>query len=85
MAGRGLDALCQASIPVVAHQGNGGGLSIAEGFKLKSTCFNLRKADYGVTVLSDCITSYDKGKLPEMLRYYESKGSKVIGLNDLLN
>nr|WP_242003487.1 isochorismatase family cysteine hydrolase [Culicoidibacter larvae] len=30
---------------------------------VKSTCFNLRKADYGVTVLSDCITSYDKKKL----------------------
>ncbi|MDR2908563.1 MAG: cysteine hydrolase [Oscillospiraceae bacterium] len=51
---------------------------------VKSTCFNLRKADYGVTVLSDCITSYDKKKLPEMLRYYESKGSKVIDLNGLL-
>lgn len=25
-------------------------------------------------VLSDCITSYDKKKLPELLAYYESKG-----------
>jgi nicotinamidase-related amidase len=49
---------------------------------VKSTCFNLRKADYGVTVLSDCITSYDKRKIPEMLRYYESKGSKIISSND---
>jgi len=32
--GRDIDALCMAGIPVVAHQGNGGGLSIAEGFKL---------------------------------------------------
>jgi nicotinamidase-related amidase len=51
---------------------------------VKSTCFNLRKADYGVTVLSDCVTGYDKRKIDEMLRYYESKGSKIIGLNDLL-
>lgn len=51
---------------------------------IKSTCYNMRKADYGVTVLSDCITSYDKKKIDEMLRYYESKGSKIMSLNDLL-
>ena len=51
---------------------------------VKSTCYNLRKANYGVNVLSDCITSYDKRKIDEMLRYYESKGSKIICLNDLV-
>ena len=51
---------------------------------VKSTCYNLCKANYGVNVLSDCITSYDKRKIDEMLSYYESKGSKIIGLNDLL-
>ena len=51
---------------------------------VKSTCFNLTKAGYKVTVLSDCITSYDKKKIDEMLHYYESKGSKVISLNDLI-
>jgi nicotinamidase-related amidase len=51
---------------------------------VKSTVFNLTKANYKVNVLSDCITSYDKRKIDEMLHYYESKGSKIIGLNDLL-
>jgi len=51
---------------------------------VKSTCYNLLKANYTVSVLSDCITSYDKKKIPEMLHYYESKGGKVISLNDLL-
>ncbi|MDR2591042.1 MAG: cysteine hydrolase [Oscillospiraceae bacterium] len=51
---------------------------------VKSTCFNLTKAGYNVTVLSDCITSYDKKKIPEMLQYYESKDCKAIELNDLL-
>lgn len=51
---------------------------------VKSTCYNLRKANHGVNVLADCITSYDKRKIDEMLRYYESKGSKIISLNDLL-
>lgn len=34
---------------------------------VKSTCYNMRKAGYDVTVLSDCITSYDKRKIDEML------------------
>ena len=50
---------------------------------VKSTCYNLCKENYSVNVLSDCITSYDKRKIDEMLRYYESKGSKIICLNDL--
>ena len=51
---------------------------------VKSTCYNLLKANHKVTVLSDCITSYDKKKLDEMLHYYESKGSQIVSLNDLL-
>ena len=51
---------------------------------VKSTCYNLRKANYEVIVLSDCISSWDKKKIPEMLRYYESNGCKIICLNDLL-
>ena len=51
---------------------------------VKSTCYNLTKANYKVNVLSDCVTSYDKKKIDEMLHYYESKGCKIISLNDLL-
>jgi len=50
---------------------------------VKSTCFNLRKVNYGVNVLSDCITSWSKTKIPEMLAYYESKGCKNLSLNEL--
>ena len=50
---------------------------------VKSTVFNLCKANYKVNVLSDCITSYDKRKIDEMLNYYEKNGSKIISLNDL--
>ena len=52
---------------------------------VKSTVFNMCKENYKVTVLSDCITSYDKRKIDEMLNYYEKKGSKIINLNDLLD
>lgn len=52
---------------------------------VKSTCYNLCKENYGVQVLSDCVTSYDKRKIDEMLRYYKSEGSKITSLKDLLN
>lgn len=52
---------------------------------VKSSAYNLAKANYKVNVLSDCITSYDKKKINQMLHYYESKGCKLISLCDLLN
>ena len=51
---------------------------------VKSTVFNICKANYKVTVLQDCITSYDKRKIAEMLNYYEKNGSTIISVNDLL-
>lgn len=50
---------------------------------VKSSCYNLCKADYNVYVLSDCITSYDKTKIPEMLKYYENKGCRLISVKGL--
>jgi len=50
---------------------------------VKSTCYNLRKADHKVTVLSDCITSWSKKQIPDMIQYYESKGCEVMSLNEL--
>ncbi len=50
---------------------------------IKSTCFNMVKSGYTVHVLSDCITSYDKKKLPEMLAYYEKQGCSVGTLSEV--
>ena len=44
---------------------------------VKSTCYNMTKAGYTVHVISDCVTSYDLKKLPEMLAYYADKGCEV--------
>ena len=51
---------------------------------VKSTTYNMRKLNYKVNVLSDCITSYDKKKINEMLDYYKSKGCILISLDNLL-
>ena len=51
---------------------------------VKSTCYNMAKTGYTVDVLSDCITSYDKRKIDEMLQYYADKGCIVDRLNDVM-
>lgn len=51
---------------------------------VKSTCFNMAKEGYIVHVLSDCITSYDKRKIDEMLQYYASKGCIVEKLSEVM-
>ena len=52
---------------------------------VKSTCFNMTKAGYAVHVISDCVTSYDLKKLPEMLAYYADKGCEVRTLEEYRN
>ena len=52
---------------------------------VKSTCFNMAKAGFRVHVISDCVTSYDLKKLPEMFRYYADKGCEVRTLGEYQN
>lgn len=52
---------------------------------VKSTCFNMRKAGYTVHVISDCVTSYDLKKLPEMFAYYEKQGCEVKPLAETID
>ena len=47
---------------------------------VKSTCFNMTKAGYAVHVISDCVTSYDLKKMPEMHAYYMDKRCEVKNL-----
>ena len=45
---------------------------------VKSTCYNLRKANYGVNVLLDCVTSYDKRKLTKCYVIMKVKEVKLF-------
>ncbi|MBR0081508.1 MAG: cysteine hydrolase [Clostridia bacterium] len=49
---------------------------------VKSTCFHMTKAGYTVHVISDCVTSYDLKKMPEMLAYYADKDCEVRTLEE---
>lgn len=49
--GRDIDALCMAGIPVVTHQGSGGGISIAEGFKLDKSVLSVEELSSMIAAL----------------------------------
>lgn len=51
---------------------------------VKSTVYNMVKTGYTVHVLADCITSYDKSRIGEMLEYYANKSCIVEKLNDVM-
>lgn len=48
---RDVDALCQAGIPIVTYQGAGGGISIAEGFKLDKSILTASELSSIITAL----------------------------------
>lgn len=50
---------------------------------VKSTVYNLLKENFVVKVIADCITSYDKRKIPEMIDYYASKGVHIVRSGEL--
>ena len=43
------------------------------------------QAGYAVHVISDCVTSYDLKKMPEMLAYYMKNGCEVKDLAFCMN
>jgi len=52
---------------------------------VKSTCFNMCKVGYRVHVIADCVTSYDKRKIPEMIEYYKNQGSIITTFKELVH
>lgn len=44
---------------------------------VKATCTSMAQSGYAVHILADCITSYNRKKIPQMLKYYERKGCIV--------
>jgi len=50
---RDIDALCMAGIPVVTYQGSGGGISIAEGFKIDQHVLTTGELSGIITALKD--------------------------------
>jgi predicted DNA-binding transcriptional regulator YafY len=80
--GRDVDALCRAGIPIVARQGAGGGLSIAEGFKLDKSVLTADELSGIVTALKGLGSVADKSSIERTLDKLHANSGAVISLRE---
>ncbi|MDL2234085.1 YafY family transcriptional regulator [Tyzzerella sp. OttesenSCG-928-J15] len=80
--GRDIDALCMAGIPVVAHQGSGGGFSIAEGFKLDKSVLTTDELSSMVAALKGIGSVSDNTNIERVLDKLHSNADAVVSLRE---
>ena len=79
---RDIDALCQAGIPVVTHQGSGGGISIAEGFKLDKSVLTADELAGIIAALKGIGSVSDKSNTEKILDKLSANKSAVVSLRE---
>ncbi len=80
--GRDIDALCQAGIPIVTHQGAGGGLSISEGFKLDKSVLTASELSGIVAALKGLGSVSDKSNIERTLDELNANSDAVVSLSE---
>jgi predicted DNA-binding transcriptional regulator YafY len=80
--GRDIDALCMAGIPVVAHQGSGGGLSIAEGFKLDKSVLTTDELSGIIAALRGIGSVSEQSSIERTLNKLYADTDAVISLRE---
>ena len=79
---RDIDALCRAGIPVVTRQGGGGGISIAEGYKLDKSVLTADELSGIISALKGLGSVSDAGKTAHMLEKLSASGDTVVSLRE---
>ena len=80
--GRDIDSLCQAGIPIVTHQGIGGGISIAEGFKLDKSVLTTEELSGIIAALKGIGSVSEKSYIERTLDKFHVKTDAVISLRE---
>ena len=80
--GRDIDALCQAGIPIVTHQGAGGGLSIAEGFKLDKSVLTADELSGMIAALKGLGSVSDKSNIERTLDKLNANADAVVSMRE---
>ncbi len=80
--GRDVDALCQAGIPVITRQGAGGGLSIAEGFKLDKSVLTAAELSGIITALKGLGSVSEQSKIERTLDKLHARSEAVVSLRE---
>lgn len=80
--GRDIDALCQAGIPVITRQGGGGGISIAEGFKLDKSVLTAEELAEMIAALRGLGSVSDASRMEKTLAKLAPRQSAVVSLRE---
>ena len=80
--GRDIDALCQAGIPIVTHQGTGGGISIAEGFKLDKSILTTEELSGIIAAIKGIGSVSEQAKIERVLDKLGANANAVISMHE---
>ena len=80
--GRDIDTLCQAGIPVVTRQGGGGGISIAEGFKLDKSVLTADELSGLIAALKGLGSVSERSRIERTLDKLHANTDTVVSLRE---
>ncbi|MDF2950989.1 MAG: helix-turn-helix type 11 protein [Anaerocolumna sp.] len=80
--GRDIDALCQAGIPIITQQGGGGGISIAEGFKLDKSILTTDELTGIIAALKGIGSVSEKSNLERTLDKLSINRDAIVSLRE---
>ena len=80
--GRDIDALCQAGIPIITHQGAGGGISIAEGFKLDKSVLTTDELTGIIAALKGIGSVSEQSRIEQTLDKLGANSDAVVSLHE---
>lgn len=80
--GRDIDVLCQAGIPIVTHQGGGGGISIAEGYKLDKSVLTSDELSGIIAALRAIGSVSEKSRVERTLDKLSANKDTVVSLRE---
>jgi predicted DNA-binding transcriptional regulator YafY len=78
--GRDIDSLCKAGIPIVTHQGSGGGISIADGFRLDKSILTTGELSNIIAALKGIGSVTEQSQIERTLDKLHVKKESVISL-----
>ena len=80
--GRDIDALCMAGIPIITYQGTGGGISIADGFKLDKSVLTTDELSDIIAALKGIGSVSEKSNIERILDKLRANDDAVVSLRE---
>jgi len=80
--GRDIDALCIAGIPIITHQGTGGGISIADGFKLDKSVLTTDELSDIIAAIKGIGSVSDQSSIERTLTKLHANTDAVVSMRE---